>query len=331
MATVNLGLQHDPDLEPKRAKTLFVSICIHIAIFAFLLLNPNLLVQAPRRIIRIAGQDYDLSKNQMTELVMPQQSRPQPKPPVQSPPVQEPPKPEPQPQAAPPPPPPPPPPKEMPPIPPDATLAEGARPDGTPKASRGNTAELRTGSSGSTDPARPAAPKQENSQQPLAQDTNPNSLTLKELASKILQDQQTLPSQRFPGTGNQGPRTGNQGPPLQENPDFSTEEPRILSPTYGYDFGPYLNQVLNRIRYNWYSLIPEIARYSRGRVVVIFTIQENGGITDAHIVANSGKDPLDRAAFGSITGSNPFPKLPSNFEGDHLSLQITFLYNINPQ
>src|SRR6476659_9998992 len=99
MATMNLGLQHDPDLEPKRAKTLFISICIHIAIFAFLILNPDLLVQAPRRIVRIAGQDYDLSKNQMTELVMPPQAKP--KPPSDSKPMVQPPQPQqPPPQAA---------------------------------------------------------------------------------------------------------------------------------------------------------------------------------------------------------------------------------------
>jgi outer membrane biosynthesis protein TonB len=63
---------------------------------------------------------------------------------------------------------------------------------------------------------------------------------------------------------------------------------------------------------------------------VIFRIEENGGISNPRVVANSGADPLDRAAFGSITASNPFPKLPSNFEGHYLDLQITFLYNINP-
>ena len=60
MTEMQLGLGRDPELEPKRVKTLFVSICIHIAIFAFLLLNPDLLVQMPKRTIRIAGQDYDL-------------------------------------------------------------------------------------------------------------------------------------------------------------------------------------------------------------------------------------------------------------------------------
>src|SRR5215813_8878241 len=97
MAGMQLGLKRDPELEPNRAKTLFISICIHIAIFAFLLLNPDFLTQVPKRYIRIAGQDYDLSKNQMTELLMPQQPRPKPQVP-EKPLVQPPPQPKPEPQ-----------------------------------------------------------------------------------------------------------------------------------------------------------------------------------------------------------------------------------------
>lgn len=340
MAGMQLGLQHDPDLEPKRAKTLFISICIHLGIFAFLLLNPDLLTQVPKRYIRIAGQDYDLSKNQMTELTMPPQAqRPRqqvPERPMEQPPQ---PKPEPQPQQPPPPQPPPPPPpppppqpKESPAITPDMVLKEGARPDGSPKPSQGNTAELKAGSNGSPEPPKTAgAPKSEPKSEPtqIAQNTNPNALSLRDLAGKILQQQSQEPK-RFPGTGNQGPRTGLPGPNIQENPDFSTEEPKILSPTYGYDFGPYLNQVINKIRSNWIALIPEIAKFRKGRVVIIFRIQKNGTVWEPHIVANSGTDPLDRAAYGSITASNPFPPLPNNFEGDRLDLQITYLYNINP-
>ena len=126
----------------------------------------------------------------------------------------------------------------------------------------------------------------------------------------------------------QGPRTGLPGA-IQEDPNFSTEEPTILSDTRGYDFGPYMNQVVNRVRVNWYSLIPEIARLGKkGRVVIIFTITATGSIADIRIVANSGTDPLDRAAMGSITASNPFAKLPAGFDGDRLVLQFTFLYNI---
>ena len=90
-----------------------------------------------------------------------------------------------------------------------------------------------------------------------------------------------------------------------------------------------MNQVVNRVRVNWYSLIPEIARLGkRGRVVIIFTITEAGSVAEVRLVANSGTDPLDRAALGAITASNPFQRLPSNFDGDHLVLQFTFLYNM---
>jgi TonB family protein len=346
MAGMQLGLQHDPDLEPKRAKTLLISIGIHVVIFAFLLLNPDLLTQVPKRYIRINGQDYDLSKNQMTELLMPPQPRPTPQPdkPMVQPPQPKP-EPQPQPQQPPPPPPPPPPqqqpppppppppqPKDMPAITPDMTLKDGARPDGSPKPSQGNTQELKTGQAGAPQPPQLAAggPKPEPKKEPsqIAQNTNPNALSLRDLAGKILQQQ--TPPRQFPGNGNQGPRTGIPTPNIPENPDFSTEEPKILSPTYGYDFGPYLNQVLNKIRFTWYSLIPEVAKFKKGRVIIIFRIEKDGTVTNWRIAANSGTDPLDRAALGSITGSNPFPPLPNNFEGNILDLQITYLYNINP-
>src|SRR5207247_6994556 len=145
---------------------------------------------------------------------------------------------------------------------------------------------------------------------------------LMDSAGRIVQEQLEENRRRY-----QGPRTGL--PSGQEDPNFSTEEPTILSDTKGYDFGPYMNQVINRVRYNWYSLIPDIARLGKkGRVVIIFTIAHDGGIENNHIVANSGTEPLDRAAFGSINLSNPFPKLPAGFSGDHLDLQFTFLYNI---
>ena len=90
-----------------------------------------------------------------------------------------------------------------------------------------------------------------------------------------------------------------------------------------------MNQVVNRVRYNWYSLIPESARLGkRGKVVLVFTITKGGIIANLHQVANSGDTALDRAAYGSITASNPFAQLPAGFDGDHLDLQFTFLYNI---
>jgi TonB family protein len=337
-----LTKDEDLELQPRRSKTLLMSIGIHALLLILLAFNPDLLTSPPKRRIRITSQDYDLSKQQLTELVMPPNAlRPRPAPvpdkPLVQPPVPQP-KNQPPPQPQPPPPqPPPPPPQQQPQTPPavigpDDILKEGARPDAQPKASRGDTTEQARAGSQQEQP-KPETPKQQ--QQPqqsedrpplLARNTNPNALrppNLRDSADKIIQQEIDENRRRYP----QGPRTGVPGG--QEDPNFSTEDPTILSDTKGYDFGPYMNQVINRVRYNWYSLIPEIARLGkRGKVVIIFTITQNGTVVNAHIVANSGTDPLDRAAFGAITASNPFAKLPGGFDGDHLDLQFTFLYNI---
>src|SRR5438067_13414818 len=105
------------ELQPRRTKTLLISIGIHLMLLVFLALNPDLLTPTPKRIIRITGQDYDLSKEQLTELVMPPDAlRPKPAPPAPEKPLIQPPVPAPenQPAAAPPPPPPPPPPPQPP-------------------------------------------------------------------------------------------------------------------------------------------------------------------------------------------------------------------------
>ena len=326
------------ELQPRRTKTLLISIVIHALLLVFLALNPEILTSTPKRIIKVMSQDYDLSKQQVTELIAPPnalRSKP-PSPPPENKPLVQPPAPRPENQPPQPPPPPPPPPKPQPPPPvigPDDVLKEGARPDAQPKASRGDTTEqARAGSQ--PEQSTPEPPKQqpqpqqsENRPPQLARNTNPDALRSPNLlddADRIIK-QQIEEGRRRPSV--QGPRTGL--PNGQADPDFSTEDPKILSDTKGYDFGPYMNQVVNRVRYNWYANIPEIARFGKkGKVVIIFTITHNGNIENARIVGNSGTEPLDRAAFASITLSNPFPRLPAGFDGDHLDLQFTFLYNI---
>jgi len=325
------------ELQPRRTKTLLISIVIHALLLVFLALNPEILTSTPKRIIKVMSQDYDLSKQQVTELIAPPnalRSKP-PSPPPENKPLVQPPAPRPE-NQPPQPPPPPPPPKPQPPPPvigPDDVLKEGARPDAQPKASRGDTTEqARAGSQpeqSTPEPPKqqPQPPQSENRPPQLARNTNPDALRSPNLlddADRIIK-QQIEEGRRRPSV--QGPRTGL--PNGQADPDFSTEEPKILSDTKGYDFGPYMNQVVNRVRYNWYANIPEIARFGKkGKVVIIFTITHNGNIENARIVGNSGTEPLDRAAFASITLSNPFPRLPAGFDGDHLDLQFTFLYNI---
>src|SRR5262245_54161666 len=107
------------ELQPARTKTLLISVGIHLLLILVVVWNPEILSSTPKRIIRIAGQDYDLSKNQLTELVLPPESRPKPRAPADDKPLVQPPPTEPnvKPPAPQPPPPPPPPPAPQPPPP----------------------------------------------------------------------------------------------------------------------------------------------------------------------------------------------------------------------
>ena len=104
----------------------------------------------------------------------------------------------------------------------------------------------------------------------------------------------------------------------------------VLSDTMGVDFGPYLSRVLHDVRENWYNLIPEIARaplMKRGKVSIEFAILKDGSVAGMRRAASSGDTALDRAAWGGITASNPFPPLPAEFGGQYLALRFHFYYN----
>jgi TonB family protein len=104
----------------------------------------------------------------------------------------------------------------------------------------------------------------------------------------------------------------------------------VLSDTMGVDFGPYLQRVLHDVRTNWYTLIPEVARapmMRKGKVAIEFAITKDGHVAGMKLTGPSGDVSLDRAAWGGITNSNPFPPLPSEFRGQYLALRFHFFYN----
>jgi len=101
----------------------------------------------------------------------------------------------------------------------------------------------------------------------------------------------------------------------------------ILSDTQGVDFAPYLQRILQDVRENWYHLIPPSAEMKKGKLAIEFAITKDGNVADLRVVASSGDVALDRPAYGSITASNPFPPLPSEFTGPFLALRFRFYYN----
>jgi TonB family protein len=101
----------------------------------------------------------------------------------------------------------------------------------------------------------------------------------------------------------------------------------ILSDTMGVDFDPYLKRVLHDVRQNWYNAIPESAQMKHGNLIIEFAITKDGKVAGMKLVATSGDIPLDRAAWAGITGSDPFPALPTEFTGQYLALRFRFYYN----
>ena len=343
-------IQDRPEFGLRGQRGLSVSIGLHLLLFVFVVINPDFLSSTPTRIIRITGQAADRDRFELYDLILPPELlAPPPEPPeiaealppsIELPPPEV--------EATPPPPPPQPPEEPAAPVPPapvigpDDIVADGARPDAEPNAPEAEAVESRDASESIAeleelgdggDEAVEEAEEQEAlaaeaAVTPLPDNTNPNALLLpdfRERAESIVEEQLEQ-SRRLALEGRRpGIREG------IRQPDFAQTEPTILSDTRGYDFGPYMNQVVNRVRLNWYSLIPEAARLrqSRGRVVLIFTITEVGDVVDLHVVAKSGTESLDFAAIAAINASNPFQRLPIDFDDDHIVLQFTFLYNMN--
>jgi TonB family protein len=81
------------------------------------------------------------------------------------------------------------------------------------------------------------------------------------------------------------------------------------------------------VRENWYRAIPESAWGKHGNLIIEFAITKDGKVAGMKLVAPSGDVPLDRAAWAGIVGSDPFPALPSDFNGQYLALRFRFYYN----
>jgi len=104
---------------------------------------------------------------------------------------------------------------------------------------------------------------------------------------------------------------------------------QLLSDPQGVDFKPYLIRILATVRRNWMAIIPESAHMGRrGKVLLQFIIDRNGGVPKLVIAMPSGAEALDRAAVAGVSASVPFPPLPTEFKGSEVRLQFAFSYNM---
>jgi TonB family protein len=111
------------------------------------------------------------------------------------------------------------------------------------------------------------------------------------------------------------------------------EQAEILTDTMGVDFGPYMTRILQIVRQNWYNIMPDSVRppiSKQGKLSIEFVILKDGKTASMVVHTSSGDVALDRAAWGSITASNPFPPLPKEFPGQVLGLRFYYFYNLDP-
>lgn len=125
---------------------------------------------------------------------------------------------------------------------------------------------------------------------------------------------------------------GDYGALMGRQPTAAMGPMEILSDTQGVDFGPYLARILHDVKMNWYNLVPESARppiMKKGKVAIEFAIMKDGTVRGMQLEqgGSSGDAALDRAAWGGITASVPFPPLPDEFHGQYLALRFHFFYN----
>ena len=117
------------------------------------------------------------------------------------------------------------------------------------------------------------------------------------------------------------------------SPRSEFNEAEILTDTMGVDFGPYLKQITQTVRQNWYSLMPPSVyppNSKQGKLSIEFVILKDGKTAGMVVHTSSGDVALDRAAWGSITASTPLPPLPKEFSGLTLGVRFYYFYNLTP-
>jgi TonB family protein len=115
-------------------------------------------------------------------------------------------------------------------------------------------------------------------------------------------------------------------PPSAGRPQSSLQ---LKSDPMGVDFRPYMIQVLASIRRAWFAVYPEAAKTGmRGQVVLQFRIDQKGNVLKLVFNGQTPSKPLNEAAVAAVSASLPMPPFPTAFKGDHVDLQMSFLYNM---
>jgi hypothetical protein len=112
---------------------------------------------------------------------------------------------------------------------------------------------------------------------------------------------------------------------------YFTARLQILTPHPGVDLSAFDDQVLDAIRRNWISWLPDRAMHgAKGTVILGFGIQKNGTLSRQQVTVAAGANKADfaEAAVHAVRLSAPFQPLPASFAGPVIQLRAVFLYSL---
>jgi TonB family protein len=88
----------------------------------------------------------------------------------------------------------------------------------------------------------------------------------------------------------------------------------------GMDFVIYQNRIFNTIKENW----AWVGQRSNLRVVVQFSIKDNGDISGLKIVQPSGDPSYDESVLRAVKKSSPLPAPPESYRKDFAEVELAF-------
>jgi protein TonB len=89
----------------------------------------------------------------------------------------------------------------------------------------------------------------------------------------------------------------------------------------------YTLKLKNKIEYIWRYPQAAAERGIQGDLLLTFTIQRNGYVSEVRVVSTSGYEILDLEAVRAIKEASPFAPLPDSWNEDHITITGHFIYH----
>jgi len=90
-----------------------------------------------------------------------------------------------------------------------------------------------------------------------------------------------------------------------------------------FDYPIYLSAVVARIREAWQP--PVAASIGGERTGVLrFRISRNGTVAGLYVESRSGAEAFDRSEVEAVLRAQPFPPLPSGYDGSWITVHLRF-------